>query len=66
MALYYILDFTGQSSLDIAAEQGHHSLVKLLIEKYDALKHLDDGKLFYHFKGTVHAIKSLVKEAIAF
>ena len=49
MALYYILNFTGQSSLDVAAEKGHHSLVKLLIEKYDALKHLDDGKLFYHF-----------------
>ena len=42
--------FSGKSPLEIAAERGHSTLVKTLIEK-GALQHLDDGKLFYfHLK----------------
>ena len=39
------LHFIGKSPLDIAAEKGRSTTVKLLIEK-GALQHLDDGKLF--------------------
>ena len=40
------LHFIGQSPLDIAVEEGHSAIVKLLIEK-GALQQLDDGK--FHF-----------------
>ena len=44
------LHFIGQSPLDIAVEEGHSAIVKLLIEK-GALQHIDDGKLFqFHLK----------------
>ena len=38
------LNFTDKSSLDIAAQNEHSTVVKKLIETYEALKHLDDGK----------------------
>ena len=40
---YNNLHFIGKSPLDIAAERGHSTVVKTLIEK-GALQHLDDGK----------------------
>ena len=45
MAQNYNLYFIGKSPLDIAVEERHSAVVKLLIEK-GALQHLDDGKLF--------------------
>ena len=47
---YNNLHFIGKSPLDIAVEERHYDVVKLLIEK-GTLQHLDDGKLFYfHFE----------------
>ena len=44
MFMHNNLYFTDESSLDIAAEKGHSTVVKKLIETYEALKHLDNGK----------------------
>ena len=41
------LNCVGISTLDIAAEGGHQTMVKTLIETYGALQHLDDGKFYY-------------------
>ena len=44
--MFMDLNISGISPLDIAAEGGHQSMVKTLIEEHGALQHLDDGK--YH------------------
>ena len=44
MSMHNNLNFTDKSALDIAAQNEHSTVVKKLIETYEALKHLDDGK----------------------
>ena len=44
MSMHNNLNFSDKSSLDIAAQNEHSTVVKKLIETYEALKHLDDGR----------------------